>query len=160
LKGDGRNFLGVHVDNGRIKGKAKRALRDVIERYGLSVRLTPNQNLILCDIRPGWKQIISRTLRQGGLLVYFFLLNVVSCHITRGFSTMVNLYKIGLQHPHWVDPLNLTSMACPALPLCPLAITEAERGAPDILLRIRRMFDKVLSLIQNLSNILSYSMCI
>ncbi|CAN6454170.1 unnamed protein product [Victoria cruziana] len=34
-------------------------------------------------------------------------------------------------------------MACPALPLCPLAITEAERGIPDILKRIRAVFDKV-----------------
>lgn len=113
-QGDGRHFVGIHVDNGRVKETAKKVLREVIEKYGLSIRLTPNQNLILCDVRPGWKQEISRSLRQGGLV-----------------------------HPRWVDPLKLTSMACPALPLCPLAITEAERGAPDILLRIRKMFDKV-----------------
>lgn len=35
-------------------------------------------------------------------------------------------------------------MACPALPLCPLAITEAERGIPDILKRVRAVFEKVL----------------
>jgi sulfite reductase (ferredoxin) len=35
-------------------------------------------------------------------------------------------------------------MACPAFPLCPLAITEAERGIPAILKRIRAMFEKVL----------------
>jgi len=34
-------------------------------------------------------------------------------------------------------------MACPALPLCPLAITEAERGIPDMLKRVRAVFDKV-----------------
>ncbi|KAE8677212.1 hypothetical protein F3Y22_tig00111542pilonHSYRG00148 [Hibiscus syriacus] len=34
-------------------------------------------------------------------------------------------------------------MACPAFPLCPLAITEAERGIPDILKRIRAVFEKV-----------------
>ncbi|GMQ00805.1 hypothetical protein CsSME_00047718 [Camellia sinensis var. sinensis] len=34
-------------------------------------------------------------------------------------------------------------MACPALPLCPLAITEAERGIPDILKRVRAVFEKV-----------------
>jgi sulfite reductase beta subunit-like hemoprotein len=43
-----------------------------------------------------------------------------------------------------VDPLNLTAMACPALPLCPLAQTEAERGILPILKRIRAVFDKVL----------------
>lgn len=113
-QGDGRSFIGIHIDNGRIKGAAKKVLREVIENYGLSIRLTPNQNLILCDVRPGWKQVISRSLRQ-----------------------------VGLMHPRWIDPLNLTAMACPALPLCPLAITEAERGIPDIILRIRKIFDKV-----------------
>ena len=48
------------------------------------------------------------------------------------------------QQPRFVDPLNLTAMACPAFPLCPLAITEAERGIPDILKRIRAIFEKVL----------------
>jgi len=43
----------------------------------------------------------------------------------------------------FVDPLNLTAMACPALPLCGLAIAEAERGLPDILERIRAMLGKV-----------------
>lgn len=42
-----------------------------------------------------------------------------------------------------MDPLNLTSMACPALPLCPLAQTEAERGILPILKRIRTVFNKV-----------------
>lgn len=113
-QGDGRHFFGIHVENGRIKETAKKVLKEVIQKFDLSVRITANQNLILCDVRSGWKQEISRSLRQGGLL-----------------------------HPHWVDSLNLASMACPALPLCPLAITEAERGAPDILHRIRKMFDKV-----------------
>jgi sulfite reductase (ferredoxin) len=48
-----------------------------------------------------------------------------------------------LQSPRFVDPLHLSAMACPALPLCPLAIAEAERGAPDILQRIRDMFERV-----------------
>ena len=47
------------------------------------------------------------------------------------------------QQPRYVDPLNLTAMACPAFPLCPLAITEAERGIPDILKRVRAVFEKV-----------------
>lgn len=42
-----------------------------------------------------------------------------------------------------MDTLNITAMACPALPLCPLAITEAERGIPDILKRVRAVFEKV-----------------
>ncbi|CAA7387959.1 unnamed protein product [Spirodela intermedia] len=113
-QGDGAMFCGLHVDNGRIGGKMKKTLREIIEKYNLSVRITPNQNLILCDIRPTWRRPITTALAQAGLL-----------------------------HPRYVDPLNITAMACPALPLCPLAIAEAERGIPDILKRVRAVFDKV-----------------
>ena len=47
----------------------KKALREIIEKYGLSVRLTPNQNIILCDIRNAWRCPITTTLAQAGLLV-------------------------------------------------------------------------------------------
>ncbi|KAK2381213.1 sulfite reductase [ferredoxin], chloroplastic [Trifolium repens] len=113
-QGDGGLFCGLHVDNGRIGGKMKTALREVIEKYHLNVRLTPNQNIILTDIRAAWKRPITTILSQAGLL-----------------------------QPKYVDPLNVTAMACPAFPLCPLAITEAERGIPSILKRIRAMFEKV-----------------
>jgi sulfite reductase (ferredoxin) len=113
-QGDGRLFFGIHVENGRIKGEMKKALRRVIEKYELNVRITPNQNIILCDIRPSWRSRITKALAGVGLL-----------------------------SPRFVDPLHLSAMACPALPLCPLAIAEAERGAPDILQRIRDMFERV-----------------
>ncbi|KAL5990118.1 transcriptional regulatory protein [Asimina triloba] len=113
-QGDGLMFCGLHVDNGRIGGTMKKTLREIIEKYNLNVRLTPNQNIILCDIRRSWRRPITTALAQAGLLT-----------------------------PRLVDPLNLTAMACPALPLCPLAITEAERGIPAILKRIRAVFDRV-----------------
>ncbi|KAJ1410221.1 Sulphite reductase, ferredoxin dependent [Sesbania bispinosa] len=113
-QGNGSLFYGLHVDNGRIAGKMKKTLREVIEKYNLNVRITPNQNIILTDIRAAWKRPITTTLAQAGLL-----------------------------QPRLVDPLNITAMACPAFPLCPLAITEAERGIPNILKRIRAVFEKV-----------------
>ncbi|KAG6409940.1 hypothetical protein SASPL_127982 [Salvia splendens] len=113
-QGDGELFCGLHVDSGRIKGAMKTTLREVIEKYNLNVRITPNQNIILCDIRQAWKRPITTVLAQGGLL-----------------------------QPRYVDPLNVTAMACPAMPLCPLAIAEAERGIPDILKRVRAVFEKV-----------------
>ncbi|TKY67831.1 Sulfite reductase of ferredoxin [Spatholobus suberectus] len=113
-QGDGKLFYGLHVDNGRIGGNMKKTLREVIEKYNLNVRITPNQNIILTDIHAAWKRPITTTLAQAGLL-----------------------------QPRFVDPLNITAMACPAFPLCPLAITEAERGIPNILKRIRAVFDKV-----------------
>ncbi|XP_052187376.1 sulfite reductase [ferredoxin], chloroplastic-like [Diospyros lotus] len=113
-QGDGGLFCGLHVDNGRIKGMMKKTLREIVEKYNLNVRITPNQNIILCNIRRAWRRPIATALAQGGLL-----------------------------HPRYIDPLNLTAMACPAFPLCPLAITEAERGIPDILKRIRGVLEKV-----------------
>lgn len=70
-QGDGGLFCGLHVDNGRIAGKMKKTLREVIEKYNLNMRITPNQNLILCDIRKAWKRPITTTLAQAGLLVSF-----------------------------------------------------------------------------------------
>ncbi|GFP98794.1 sulfite reductase 1 [ferredoxin] chloroplastic [Phtheirospermum japonicum] len=113
-QGDGGLFCGLHVDSGRVKGVMKTTLREIIEKYNLNVRITPNQNLILCDVRQAWKRPITTALAQGGLL-----------------------------QPRFVDPLNVTAMACPAFPLCPLAITEAERGIPGILKRVRAVFEKV-----------------
>jgi sulfite reductase (ferredoxin) len=51
------------LQNGRVKGEAKKALRNVIERYELPVTITPNQNLILRDISPSWKDDILSTLK-------------------------------------------------------------------------------------------------
>ncbi|KFK38446.1 hypothetical protein AALP_AA3G114500 [Arabis alpina] len=113
-QGDGAWFCGLHVDSGRVGGNMKKTLREVIEKYKLDVRITPNQNIVLCDIKTEWKRPITTVLAQAGLL-----------------------------QPEFVDPLNQTAMACPAFPLCPLAITEAERGIPSILKRVRAMFEKV-----------------
>ncbi|KAF5735795.1 Sulfite reductase isoform 1 [Tripterygium wilfordii] len=113
-QGDGGYFCGLHVDNGRIGGNMKKVLREVIEKYDLNMRITANQNIILCDVRGAWKRPITTVLAQAGLL-----------------------------QPRYVDPLNITAMACPAFPLCSLAITEAERGIPDILKRVRAVFEKV-----------------
>lgn len=49
-----------------MKGEAKKALRNVIERYELPVLITPNQNLILKDINPSWRDDILSTLKVGG----------------------------------------------------------------------------------------------
>lgn len=56
----------------------KKTLREVIEKYNLNVRLTPNQNLILCDIRSAWRRPITTVLAQAGLLVSCLLLTIVT----------------------------------------------------------------------------------
>ena len=42
-QGDGKLAYGVPILNGRLKGPLRTALRTVIERYELPVRLTANQ---------------------------------------------------------------------------------------------------------------------
>eukprot|EP00878_Enallax_costatus_P011380 GHUV01011883.1.p1 GENE.GHUV01011883.1~~GHUV01011883.1.p1 ORF type:complete len:376 (+),score=104.69 GHUV01011883.1:903-2030(+) len=113
-QGDGKLFYGVFVQNGRIKGDAKKALRNVIERYELPVTLTANQNVILRDVEPAWKEDIQATLEAAGLADVVDLTNV--------------------------DRL---SMACPALPLCGLAITEAERSMPDVNKRVLTLLHRL-----------------
>ncbi|DBA70436.1 TPA: transcriptional regulatory protein [Trebouxia sp. C0005] len=113
-QGDGKLAYGIYVQNGRLKGDLKKALRRVIERYELPVRLTPNQNIILCDIEESWKADIVSTLSGAGI-----------------------------KDTDAIDSLDRYSMACPALPLCGLAIGEAERGLPDINNRIRALMNKL-----------------
>jgi len=111
-QGDGKLAYGIYVQNGRVKGDAKKALRAVIERYEIPVSITANQNLILRNISPAWKDDIISSLTAAGI-------------------KDVN---------DW-DPLEAGSMACPALPLCGLAIAEAERGLPDVISRLRKVLE-------------------
>jgi len=113
-QGDGKLAYGVFVQNGRLKGEAKKALRTVIERYKLPVIITANQNLVLAEIDPSWKSDILTTLGNAGVR------DVID-----------------------IDGIDRLSMACPALPLCGLAISEAERGLPDINLRIRSLLSRL-----------------
>jgi len=109
-QGDGRLYYGVHVVNGRLRGAAKAALRAVIERYELPVRLTANQDIILTDVEPAWREDVQRTLAAAGVA-----------------------------DASLIDPIDQLSIACPALPLCGLAIGEAERGLPDVNRRLRAL---------------------
>merc|ERR1719506_3248169 len=113
-QGDGKLFYGVFVMNGRLKGEGKKMLRHLIEKYELSVMLTAEQNLILCEIDPAWKEEIQQQLESVGYVDY-----------------------------SKADLLDVKSMACPALPLCGLAVTEAERGLPAVNKRVRALLTKV-----------------
>ena len=69
-------FCGLHVDSGHVEGKMKATLREIIEKYNLDVRLTPNENIILCGIRKAWKHLITTAFAQAGLLVRPFSFDV------------------------------------------------------------------------------------
>ncbi|KDD76815.1 nitrite and sulphite reductase [Helicosporidium sp. ATCC 50920] len=111
-QGDGSLAYGIFVQNGRIKGEAKKELRRLIEEYELPLLITATQDLILKNIRPEWRDDIAARLQA-----------------------------VGLRDKEQVDPLARDSMACPALPLCGLAIGEAERASPDVLVRLRALMD-------------------
>jgi sulfite reductase (ferredoxin) len=105
---DGKYFLGISVENGRIhdvEGMALRtALRTVIAKYLPSVRISCQQDILLGDVAAGDRGAIDAILAQHG----------VPSHETLGLARK------------W-------SMACPAIPTCPLAITESERALPGLI---------------------------
>jgi sulfite reductase (ferredoxin) len=47
---DGRHFYGISVENGRMQPELRRAVRAAVEELGLTVRLTAQQDLLLCDV--------------------------------------------------------------------------------------------------------------
>ncbi|HEY9889359.1 MAG TPA: sulfite reductase, ferredoxin dependent [Candidatus Obscuribacterales bacterium] len=117
-QGDGHWFVGVNVDNGRIYDngtlKLRTALRTIVERYRVPLRITANQSVVIYDIQPQDKEAIQAILTEHG---------VVS--------------------PGAIDPLVRYGMACPALPMCGLAVTESERVIPGILGRVRALLTQV-----------------
>ncbi|MBN3875316.1 sulfite reductase, ferredoxin dependent [Nostoc sp. JL23] len=118
-QGDGKLFLGISIDNGRVKDEGsfqlKTALREIVEQFNLHIRLTANHNLIFYDIEPDSKEAIQDILSRHG---------------------------VG-DDPSKIEPLVRYAMACPALPTCGLAITESERAIPGILERIRALLNKL-----------------
>ncbi len=115
---DGKDFLGLYVETGRIKDtethKLKSALRKIADQFHAELRLTPSQNLILANIDPANRDAITKILADHGVAV-----------------------------ENQGSLLRRTSMACPALPTCGLALAESERVLPDILGRIEGLLDEV-----------------
>jgi sulfite reductase (ferredoxin) len=107
-QGDGRWWLGVSVESGRIKDDGPRRLRTglraVVERFRPELRLTPMQDVLLCGLSGADLPAVESLLAQHGV---------------RGSAD--------------VSPTRRHSLACPAIPTCGLAISEAERALPDVL---------------------------
>jgi len=106
-QGDGKFFYGISVENGRVKDdgvfRLRTALRTLVQRMAANVRLTPMQDILLCDLPETAKSVIEKTLREHGVLP-----------------------------PERIALIQQHSMACPAIPTCGLAISEAERALPKI----------------------------
>lgn len=118
-QGDGKLFFGLSVENGRVKNEGsfqlKTALKVIIERFQLPMRLTANHNIILYEIEPQDQQAIEAILKEHGIVT----------------------------NPAEIDPLTRYAMACPAWPTCGLAITESERILPSVIERIRALLNRL-----------------
>jgi sulfite reductase (ferredoxin) len=117
-QGDGKLFLGIPVENGRIKDEGAyrlaSGLRAFFERFGTAACLTPQQSILLADIEPADRRNVETWLSEYGIATV-----------------------------EQVSTVRRWSMACPALPTCGLAVTEAERAMPGILDRLEVELDRL-----------------
>ena len=100
-------FVGLPLMCGRLEGAMKQGLRRIVETYQLEIRLTANQDLLLCNIGTAQRAGIREALAEVG------------------FDVAVE-----------PSPLARHAIACPALPTCGLAITESERILPEVIDRL------------------------
>ncbi len=104
----GKWFLGLYVENGRIKDEGnfrlKTGLRDLAIKYKPTILITAQQDLLLQGFEENQKKDVDAFLTSYGIKL-----------------------------PDQVSFLRKDAMACPALPTCGLAIAESERTMPGIL---------------------------
>lgn len=105
----GLNYVGLWIENGRVKDfegsfQFRSGLRRIVEEFRPSVRLSPHHNIVLANIKD---EDVDRV------------------------KTLLAEYKIPTDEG--VSKLRRYEMACPALPLCHLATSEAERYMPSLM---------------------------
>ena len=101
---DGHWTYGLFVEGGRLRGKAKEAIRSIAEKIDCEFRLTANQNLVIARVSPESKVEIEKIFTEY--------------NVTDSLS---------------LSALRLTSIACTALPTCSLALAESERYLPTLI---------------------------
>ncbi len=106
-------YLGLFIENGRVEDRPgfplRSTLRRIIQEFQPAIFLTPNQDLILADLPERVVPLVNDRLEQAGI------------------------------RPRGSSVLRSVSMACPALPTCGLAITEAERRLPGLIDQLEAM---------------------
>ncbi len=111
VQADGNWYLGVYIENGRVKDtpsmRLRSGLRHAVEKFRPGIRLTAQQNILFTDI--------SKDQRAA-------------------FTALLASYDIPTT-PAEVGTRRF-AMACPALPTCGLALAEAERVLPAIMQQI------------------------
>jgi sulfite reductase (ferredoxin) len=117
-QGDGRLYVGIYIENGRIADvddvRARTGLRRIVEELCPEVRLTAQQNVILAGIDPADRPRVEALMAEHGIAA-------------------VESIPHAIRH----------AMACPAIPTCGLAVAEAERALPGLIRRIALMLDEL-----------------
>ena len=113
----GRWHLTLRIESGRVADRGDRRLRSGLKRIAEvhrgHFRLTPNQNLIVADVADGDRWRVDALVAGYGLDAY---------RKSRAIA--------------------LESLACVALPTCPLAMAEAERYLPSVTGAIDALMDR------------------
>lgn len=113
---DGKHHLTLYILSGRIldyPGKPlKTGLRKIAEIHQGDFRMTANQNLVIAGVPASQKDEIERIAREHGLID----------------DEASNQLK--------------NSMACVALPTCPLAMAESERFLPELVSSVEQLLVK------------------
>ncbi|ABI61807.1 NADPH-dependent assimilatory sulfite reductase hemoprotein subunit [Granulibacter bethesdensis] len=116
-QGDGRLWLGIPVPSGRIADtdgvRLRRAIREIVQTYQVNVTMTGQQDLFLVDVDPAHRSAIETHLREAGVT------------LTEDLT-----------------PLARWTLACPALPTCGLALTEAERVRDPMVAGLEQVLDR------------------
>lgn len=113
-QGDGKLFLGLFVENGRVKENLRAAIREVVRRFSPEVRLTAQQNILFVGLDPADQTAVEAVFRDHGVAL-----------------------------PGSIPLAVQNAMACPALPTCGLAITESERVMPQVIREINGLLERL-----------------
>jgi sulfite reductase (ferredoxin) len=105
---DGTSQVGVRVSAGRVRDdeggtRLRSALREIAQRFPVTFFLTPQQDIIVSAIPNDARADVEEILRA---------------HAVRPDGELGNVER--------------TALACPALPTCGQALTEAERRLPEL----------------------------
>jgi sulfite reductase (ferredoxin) len=117
-QGDGRLYVGIYIENGRIADvgdvRSRSGLRRIVEELHPQIRLTAQQNVILADIEPAQRSRVEALMAEFGI-------------------APVESIPRAIRY----------AMACPAIPTCGLAVAEAERALPSLVRKLASLLDEL-----------------
>jgi sulfite reductase (NADPH) hemoprotein beta-component len=111
-------YYTLFVENGRVlddeKVAMKTALLEIAKTDKCNFLFTSSQNIIISDVAEADKEAINKLLEEFKLI----------------------------GHTESASLLRKNSIACVALPTCPLALAEAQRYLPELISKIEPLLDK------------------